>query len=206
MDIRWSDVESWRALWELGAKDAAGNVAHGDVLLENATNCYVRSDGVLTVVQGLSDAVIVTTEDAVLVVHQDHAQDVGRIVERLKAAKRYEGVSHNRIYRPWGFYEQLIQGERFQVKRIVVKPGSKLSLQKHFHRAEHWVVVAGTAIVTRDDEKMLLRENESVYLPLGCVHRLENPGKIPLLLIEVQSGGYLGEDDIVRIEDNYGRQ
>jgi mannose-1-phosphate guanylyltransferase/mannose-6-phosphate isomerase len=161
---------------------------------------------VLTVVQGLSDAVIVTTEDAVLVVHQDHAQDVGRIVERLKAAKRYEGVSHNRIYRPWGFYEQLIQGERFQVKRIVVKPGSKLSLQKHFHRAEHWVVVAGTAIVTRDDEKMLLRENESVYLPLGCVHRLENPGKIPLLLIEVQSGGYLGEDDIVRIEDNYGRQ
>ena len=206
MDIGWSDVESWRALWELGAKDAAGNVAHGDVLLENATNCYVRSDGVLTVVQGLSDAVIVTTEDAVLVVHQDHAQDVGRIVERLKAAKRYEGVSHNRIYRPWGFYEQLIQGERFQVKRIVVKPGSKLSLQKHFHRAEHWVVVAGTAIVTRDDEKMLLRENESVYLPLGCVHRLENPGKIPLLLIEVQSGGYLGEDDIVRIEDNYGRQ
>ena len=205
-DIGWSDVGSWSALWELGAKDAAGNVTHGDVLLENTANCYVRSDGMLTAVMGLTDAVVITTEDAVLVLHRDYAQDVKQIVERLRAAKRHEGVSHNRIYRPWGFYEQLIQGDRFQVKRIVVNTGNKLSLQKHFHRAEHWVVVAGTALVTRDDEQLLLRENESVYLPLGCVHRLENPGKIPLLLIEVQSGGYLGEDDIVRIEDTYGRQ
>ncbi|MDD2795024.1 mannose-1-phosphate guanylyltransferase/mannose-6-phosphate isomerase [Acidocella sp.] len=206
VDMGWSDVGSWNALWELGAKDNAGNVTHGDVLLENATNCYVRSDGMLTAVMGLTDAVVVTTEDAVLVLHRDHAQNVKQIVERLKAAKRPEGISHNRIYRPWGFYEQLIHGDRFQVKRIVVNPGNKLSLQKHFHRAEHWVVVAGTAIVTRGEEQLLLRENESVYLPLGCIHRLENPGKIPLLLIEVQSGGYLGEDDIVRIEDTYGRR
>ncbi|MDE8350037.1 MAG: mannose-1-phosphate guanylyltransferase/mannose-6-phosphate isomerase [Acidocella sp.] len=205
-DIGWSDVGSWDALWALGTKDEAGNVAHGDVLLQDARNCYVRSDGMLTAVLGVSDAVVVTTEDAVLVLHRDQAQNVKRIVEHLKASKRHEGHAHNRMYRPWGFYEQLIQGERFQVKRIYVNPGSKLSLQKHFNRAEHWVVVAGTALVTRDESEMLLRENESVYLPLGCVHRLENPGKIPLLLIEVQSGGYLGEDDIVRIEDNYGRQ
>ncbi len=201
----WSDIGSWSALWELGAKDAAGNVAQGDVLLENATDCYVRSDGMLTAVVGLKDAIVVTTEDAVLALHRDHAQDVKRIVDRLKAVKRHEGIAHNRMYRPWGFYESLIAGERFQVKRIVVHPGNKLSLQKHFHRAEHWVVVAGTAIVTREEEKIMLRENESVYLPLGAVHRLENPGRIDLELIEVQSGSYLGEDDIVRIEDNYGR-
>lgn len=205
VDIGWSDVGSWSALWELGKKDEAGNVALGDVLLEKSVNCYVRSDGMLTAVVGLEDVVIVTTEDAVLALHRDHAQDVKRIVEKLRAAKRHEGISHNRCYRPWGFYEQLIAGDRFQVKRIVVKPGSKLSLQKHFHRAEHWVVVAGTAMVTRGDEELMLRENESVYLPLGMVHRLENVGKIPLTLIEVQSGSYLGEDDIVRIEDTYGR-
>ena len=204
-DIGWSDVGSWSALWELGAKDENGNVAQGDVLLEQAANCYVRSDGMLTAVVGLSDAVVVTTEDAVLALHRDHAQDVKRIVESLQRMKRHEGISHNRCYRPWGFYEQLIAGERFQVKRILVHPGAKLSLQKHFHRAEHWVVVAGTALVTRGDEQLMLRENESVYLPLGCVHRLDNPGKIPLELIEVQSGSYLGEDDIVRIEDTYGR-
>jgi mannose-1-phosphate guanylyltransferase / mannose-6-phosphate isomerase len=204
-NIGWSDIGSWGALWELGDKDDAGNVAQGDVLLENATNCYVRSDGMLTAVVGLKDAVVVTTEDAVLALHRDHAQDVKRIVDRLKLAKRHEGISHNRCYRPWGFYESLISGERFQVKRIVVHPGNKLSLQKHFHRAEHWVVVAGTALVTREDEKIMLRENESVYLPLGSVHRLENPGRIDLELIEVQSGSYLGEDDIVRIEDTYGR-
>ncbi len=201
----WSDIGSWSSLWELGAKDVAGNVAQGDVLLENATDCYVRSDGMLTAVVGLKDAIVVTTEDAVLALHRDHAQDVKRIVDRLKAVKRHEGIAHNRMYRPWGFYESLIAGERFQVKRIVVHPGNKLSLQKHFHRAEHWVVVAGTAIVTREEEKIMLRENESVYLPLGAVHRLENPGRIDLELIEVQSGSYLGEDDIVRIEDNYGR-
>jgi mannose-1-phosphate guanylyltransferase/mannose-6-phosphate isomerase len=204
-DFGWSDVGSWQALWELGGKDAAGNVALGDVLLEAATNCYVRSDGMLTAVVGLTDAVVVTTEDAVLAVHRDHAQDVKAIVRRLRAAGRQEACSHNRCYRPWGFYESLISGDRFQVKRIVVKPGEKLSLQKHYHRAEHWVVVAGTAIVMRDADHILLRENESVYLPLGCTHRLENPGRIPLCLIEVQSGAYVGEDDIVRLEDTYGR-
>jgi mannose-1-phosphate guanylyltransferase/mannose-6-phosphate isomerase len=205
-DLGWSDVGSWDALWELGAKDAAGNVAIGDVMLEGARNCYARSDGMLSAIVGLTDVVLVTTEDAVIALHRDRAQDVKKIVERLKSAGRHEGVSHNRSYRPWGFYESLIQGDRFQVKRIVVKPGEKLSLQKHFHRAEHWVVVAGSAQVTRDAETMLVQENESVYLPLGCVHRLENPGRIPLTLIEVQSGSYLGEDDIVRLEDTYGRR
>ena len=204
-DIGWSDVGSWSALWELGAKDAAGNVTLGDVVLESAENCYVRTDGKLAAVVGLKDTVLVVTEDAVLAMHRDMAQDVKKIVDRLKAAGRTEATTHNRGHRPWGFYESLIQGDRFQVKRIVVHPGRQLSLQSHYHRAEHWVVVNGTARVTRDKEVMILRENESVYLPLGCVHRLENPGKIPLTLIEVQSGAYLGEDDIVRLEDTYGR-
>lgn len=204
-DLGWSDVGSWRTLWDMGAKDHAGNVAHGDVLLEQAQNCYVRSDDMLTAVIGLKDAVIVTTEDAVLAMHRDYAQDVKQIVDRLNTAKRDVGTTHNRCYRPWGFYESLTLSERFQVKRIVVRPGSKLSLQKHFHRAEHWVIVAGTALVHRDGEDILLRENESVYLPLGSVHRLENPGKIPLVLIEVQVGAYVGEDDIIRFDDTYGR-
>jgi mannose-1-phosphate guanylyltransferase/mannose-6-phosphate isomerase len=203
--IGWSDVGSWAALWELGNRDDAGNVAVGDVLLEDARNCYVRSQGPLVVVLGLEDAVVVADEDAVLAMPRSRAQDVKRIVDRLKAAKRKEASEHRRVYRPWGFYEGLITGERFQVKRIVVRPGGRLSLQKHFHRAEHWVVVNGTALVTRDAETLMVRENESVYLPLGCVHRLENPGRIPLALIEVQSGPYLGEDDIVRLEDVYGR-
>jgi mannose-1-phosphate guanylyltransferase / mannose-6-phosphate isomerase len=204
-DLGWSDVGSWSALWDLGLKDEAGNVAVGDVVLEGAENCYVRSDGMLAAVVGLKDAVVVVTEDAVLAMHRRHAQDVKKIVERLKAAGRPEAVAHNRTYRPWGYYESLIQGDRFQVKRIVVTPGRQLSLQSHFHRAEHWVVVNGTAKVTRDKDILMVRENESVYLPLGCVHRLENPGRIPLTLIEVQSGAYLGEDDIVRLEDTYGR-
>lgn len=204
-DLGWSDVGSWGSLWELGAKDAHGNVAVGDVLLEAAANCYVRSDGTLTAVVGLKDAVVVVTPDAVLAAHRDHAQDVKKVVDRLRAAGRNEAVAHNRVYRPWGFYECLIQGERFQVKRIVVDPGQKLSLQKHYHRAEHWVVVNGTALVTRDGEALMVRENESVHVPLGAVHRVENPGRIPLCLIEVQSGAYLGEDDIVRYEDTYGR-
>jgi mannose-1-phosphate guanylyltransferase/mannose-6-phosphate isomerase len=204
-DLGWSDVGSWSALWDLGHKDENGNVALGDVLLESSVNCYARSDGMLTAVVGLTDAIVVTTEDAVLAMHRDRAQDVKKIVERLRAAGRHEAAAHNRCYRPWGFYESLIAGDRFQVKRIVVKPGEKLSLQKHFHRAEHWVVVAGTALVMRDGEEVMLRENESIYLPLGTVHRLENPGRIALTLIEVQSGSYLGEDDIVRIEDTYGR-
>jgi mannose-1-phosphate guanylyltransferase/mannose-6-phosphate isomerase len=204
-DLGWSDVGSWGALWDLGTKDAAGNVALGDVVLEGAENCYVRSDGMLAAVVGLKDAVVVVTADAVLAMHRGQSQDVKKIVERLKAAGRPEAVAHNRMYRPWGYYESLIQGDRFQVKRIVVTPGGRLSLQSHFHRAEHWVVVNGTAKVTRDVETLMVRENESVYLPLGCVHRLENPGRIPLTLIEVQSGAYLGEDDIVRLEDTYGR-
>jgi mannose-1-phosphate guanylyltransferase/mannose-6-phosphate isomerase len=204
-DLGWSDVGSWSALWDLGSKDENGNVALGDVVLEGSENCYVRSDGMLAAVVGLKDAVVVVTEDAVLAMHRGQSQDVKKIVERLKAAGRPEAVAHNRSYRPWGYYESLIQGDRFQVKRIVVTPGRQLSLQSHFHRAEHWVVVNGTARVTRDAETLIVRENESVYLPLGCVHRLENPGRIPLTLIEVQSGAYLGEDDIVRLQDTYGR-
>ena len=203
--IGWSDVGSWAALWEIGEKDADGNVVKGPAHLVGAKNCYVRSEGMLTGVVGLDDAVIVVTDDAVLAMHRDRAQDVKKLVEKLRAAKLKQATEHRRMYRPWGWYEGLIQGDRFQVKQIAVRPGSKLSLQKHFHRAEHWVVVNGTAIVERDGERIMLRENESVYLPLGCVHRLENPGKIPLALIEVQVGSYLGEDDIVRIEDTYGR-
>ena len=203
--LGWSDVGSWSALWDLGEKDAAGNVALGDVLLEGAEDCYVRSDGMLAAVVGLKDVVVVVTKDAVLAMHRSQAQDVKKIVDRLKAARRPEAVAHNRRYRPWGYYETLFLGERCQVKRIVGTPGRRISLQSHFHRAEHWVVVNGTARVTRDAETLLVAEDESVYLPLGCVHRLENPGKIPLTLIEVQSGAYLGEDDIVRLEDTYGR-
>lgn len=203
--LGWSDVGSWDALWERLPKDRDGNAAVGDVVLEGAKNCFVRSDGVLTAVIGLDDVVVVVTNDAVLAMHRDRAQDVKKVVDRLRAAGRHEAVAHNRAYRPWGFYESLIQSERFQVKRIVVSPGQQLSLQKHYHRAEHWVVVSGSAVVHRDGEEMLVRENESVYLPLGSTHRLANPGRIPLTLIEVQSGSYLGEDDIVRLEDTYGR-
>lgn len=203
--IGWSDIGSWAALWEISAQDGAGNAASGPVELVDARNCLVRSEGIVTGVVGLQDAVVVVTDDAVLAMHRDHAQNVKALVEQLRAKGRKEATEHRRAYRPWGHYEGLILGERFQVKKIQVRPGAKLSLQKHFHRAEHWVVVSGTAIVRRDDEEILLRENESVYLPLGCVHRMENPGMIPLVLIEVQSGSYLGEDDIVRFEDTYGR-
>ncbi len=203
--LGWSDVGSWSALADIAPRDEAGNFALGDVVLEGSANCYARSDGMLTALLGVKDLVVVTTQDAVLVAHKSEAQNVKKIVDKLKAQKRPEAENHNRTYRPWGFYESLIQGDRFQVKRIVVWPGRQLSLQKHFHRAEHWVVVAGSALVTRNEEHLLVRENESVYLPLGCVHRLDNPGRIPLTLIEVQSGAYLGEDDIVRLEDNYGR-
>ncbi|MBB5693941.1 mannose-1-phosphate guanylyltransferase/mannose-6-phosphate isomerase, partial [Muricoccus pecuniae] len=204
-DLGWSDVGSWDALWQVSPKDGAGNATHGPVELLDARNCLVRSEGILTAVVGLEDVVVVATEDAVLALARDRAQDVKKLVDQLKAARRPEAGSHRRMYRPWGHYEGLIRGDRFQVKKILVRPGEKLSLQKHYHRAEHWVVVNGTAIVERDAERILLRENESVYLPLGSVHRLENPGMIPLTLIEVQSGAYLGEDDIVRFEDTYGR-
>ncbi len=201
----WSDVGSWASLWEIGAKDAEGNVTLGPVATLGARNCFVRSEGILTAVVGLEDVVLVVTDDAVLACPRSRAQDVKLMVDQLKAAGRKEATEHRKVYRPWGSYEGVAQGSRFQVKRITVRPGAKLSLQKHYHRAEHWVVVAGTAMVERDKERILLRENESVYLPLGCVHRLENPGMIPLTLIEVQSGPYLGEDDIVRLEDTYGR-
>ncbi len=204
-NIGWSDVGSWKTLSEISTKDSLGNVAIGDVLLENSKDNYARSDGVLTALLGVQDLIVVTTPDAVLVAHKDDSQNVKKIVERLKNAGRPEADSHNRTYRPWGFYESLIKGDRFQVKRIVVWPGQKLSLQKHFHRSEHWVVVTGCASVTCDAEIRLIQENESIYLPLGAIHRMENPGKIPLTVIEVQSGGYLGEDDIVRFEDTYGR-
>ncbi|MBR0651456.1 mannose-1-phosphate guanylyltransferase/mannose-6-phosphate isomerase [Roseomonas terrae] len=203
--IGWSDIGSWAALWEISGKDAGGNVSVGPVELVEAKNCFVRSEGIVTGVVGLEDAVVVVTDDAVLAMHRDRAQDVKKLVEQLKAHGRKEATEHRRAYRPWGHYEGLILGQRFQVKKIQVRPGAKLSLQKHFHRAEHWVVVSGTAIVRRDAEEIMLRENESVYLPLGCVHRMENPGMIPLVLIEVQVGSYLGEDDIVRFEDTYGR-
>ena len=203
--IGWSDLGSWGALWESGSKDARGNVATGPVEIVDSDGCFIRSEGIITGVIGLKDIVVVTAEDAVLVMPRDRAQDVKQLVDQLRRAGRKEATEHRRIYRPWGNYEGLIQGDRFQVKKIQVRPGQKLSLQKHFHRAEHWVVVNGTAIVHRDGEDIMLRENESIYLPLGCVHRLENPGMIPLNLIEVQVGAYLGEDDIVRIEDTYGR-
>ena len=205
VDIGWSDVGSWATLWEVGEKDASGNVLRGDVHVQAAENCYVRAEKRMVSVLGLSDAVVVETDDAVLVASKDEAQKVKDIVGRLDAAKRTEHVSHRRVYRPWGYYESIDAGDRFQVKRLMVKPGAALSLQMHHHRAEHWVVVSGTAKVTRGDEVTLVAENESTYIPIGTKHRLENPGKVPLHLIEVQSGGYLGEDDIVRFEDAYKR-
>ncbi len=203
--IGWSDVGSWSALAEVAPKDADGNFGLGDVVMEGTTNSYARSDGILTALLGVRDLVVVTTQDAVLVTHKDQAQNVKKVVDRLKKMGKAEADTHNRTYRPWGFYERLILGDRFQVKRIVVSPGHKLSLQKHYHRAEHWVVVAGCAAVTYDNEIKIVHENESIFLPLGTVHRMENPGKIPLTVIEVQTGPYLGEDDIVRFEDTYGR-
>ena len=199
----WSDIGNWDALWELMPKDIHGNVVTGEVFLDRARDCYVYAENCITTVIGVENIIVVVTNDAVMVVQRDCAQAVKTMVSRLIEKGHIEAEQHNKIYRPWGFYESLIHGDRFQVKRIVVKPGQKLSLQKHFHRAEHWVVVEGTALVTRETEHIIVRENESVYLPLGVLHRLENPGRIPLTLIEVQSGPYLGEDDIIRIEDDY---
>jgi mannose-1-phosphate guanylyltransferase/mannose-1-phosphate guanylyltransferase/mannose-6-phosphate isomerase len=205
VDMGWTDVGGWSALWDIGAKDSAGNVAVGDVVAEDSAGCYLRSEGPLVAALGVEDLVVVATPDAVLVTRKDRDQDVKRLVERLKALGHDAAHTPPQIHRPWGYYQSVHVGERFQVKRITVTPGGKLSLQKHFHRAEHWVVVNGTALVTRGDEQILLRENESVFIPLGTVHRLENPGRLPLNLIEVQSGPYLGEDDIVRFEDIYAR-
>jgi mannose-1-phosphate guanylyltransferase/mannose-6-phosphate isomerase len=205
LDVGWNDVGAWSALWEVGERDADGNVAQGDVLAEQTRNCYLRAGSRLLATVGVEDLVVVETPDAVLVAHRDRVQDVKAIVERLKDAGREESHSHRKVYRPWGSYDSIDAEDRFQVKRITVNPGAALSLQMHHHRAEHWVVVRGTARITRGDEVLLLSENQSTYIPLGTTHRMENPGKIPLELIEVQSGSYLGEDDIVRFDDVYGR-
>ncbi|WP_460803406.1 mannose-1-phosphate guanylyltransferase/mannose-6-phosphate isomerase [Microbulbifer agarilyticus] len=205
MDCGWSDVGSWSALWEVSEKDEQGNTSKGDVILEDSHNCYVQSDSKLIATVGLNDVVVVESDDAVLVAAKDRVQDIKKVVERLKAENRSEAQLHRKVYRPWGYYDSVDYGERFQVKRIVVNPGAQLSLQMHHHRAEHWIVVSGTANVTCGEKTFLVTENQSTYIPLGVVHRLENPGAIPLELIEVQSGSYLGEDDIVRLEDRYAR-
>jgi mannose-1-phosphate guanylyltransferase/mannose-6-phosphate isomerase len=205
MEASWSDVGAWDALWEIDAKDAAGNATHGDVELDDTRNSLVISQHRLVACVGVDDVVVVETADAVMVARRDCAQQIGPLVARLKAKGREECLAHRKVRRPWGSYDSIESGERFQVKRIVVDPGASLSLQMHHHRAEHWIVVRGTARVTRGEETFLLTENESTFIPLGTRHRLENPGKVPLELIEVQSGGYLGEDDIVRFDDVYGR-
>lgn len=205
VDIGWSDVGSWSALWKIGGKDDAGNVRSGDVVMEDSRGCYLRSDGPLVAALGVDDLVVIATSDVVLVTRRERDQDVNKLVARLRTNGHRAATETPTVHRPWGYYQSVHAGERFQVKRITVNPGAKLSLQMHYHRAEHWIVVNGTALVTRDDETLLLRENESIFVPLGCTHRLENPGKMPLNLIEVQSGPYLGEDDIVRIEDVYNR-
>lgn len=204
LDAEWNDVGSWSALWEVSDKDADGNACHGDVIALDCKDSYAYGNRLIAMV-GLQDVVVVETDDAVFVGHKDRVQDVKEIVGRIKREGRSEAAAHRKVYRPWGAYDSIDNGDRFQVKRITVKPGATLSLQMHHHRAEHWIVVSGTAEVTRGDEVILLSENQSTYIPLGVTHRLKNPGKLPLELIEVQSGSYLGEDDIVRFEDQYGR-
>jgi len=205
LENKWNDIGSWKSLWEVLPKDEKQNVCVGDVITEGVTNSYINSSKRLVAALGLSDVVIVETSDAVLVANKDKTQDIKKIVASLKALGREEHLTHSKVYRPWGSYESLVSGDRFQVKLIKVKPGAKLSVQMHHHRAEHWIIVRGTARVRKGDEYILLTENQSTFIPLGTVHSLENPGKIPLELIEVQSGSYLGEDDIVRLEDVYGR-
>ena len=201
----WNDVGSWAALWQIAEQDGDGNAHHGDVLARDCRNSLAWADGRLVALLGLDDVIVVDTADALLVAHRDKAQGVKDIVEALKRAGRPEASWHRKVYRPWGAYDSIDLGERFQVKRITVKPGATLSLQMHHHRAEHWIVVSGTARVTRGEDTFLLTENQSTYIPIGVTHRLENPGQLPLELIEVQSGSYLGEDDIVRFDDVYGR-
>jgi mannose-1-phosphate guanylyltransferase / mannose-6-phosphate isomerase len=205
VSIGWNDVGSWSALWEISGKDAAGNATYGDVIAVDVADSLVRTEGPLVAALGLRDVVVVATKDVVLAASRERTEDVRELVERLRRSGRAEHVAHTVVYRPWGSYEITDHGPRFRVKRLVVNPGHKLSLQMHHHRAEHWVVVQGTARVERKGETLLLGENESTYIPLGTTHRLENPGRIPLHLVEVQTGTYLGEDDIVRFEDAYGR-
>ncbi len=205
LDAGWSDVGSWSALWDLDQKDDQGNACQGDTILQDTHNSLVHAESKLVAVIGLDDVAIIETKDAVLVASKEKAQDVKKIVERLKADDCYEIKNHREVYCPWGHYDAIDIGKRYQVKRIMVKAGAKLSVQVHHHRSEHWIVVTGTAKITKGEDTFLLTENESTYIPVGVVHALENPGKIPLEMIEVQSGSYLGEDDIVRLEDQYGR-
>jgi mannose-1-phosphate guanylyltransferase/mannose-6-phosphate isomerase len=204
-NMGWSDVGSWDALWDHQPKDEQGNVTRGETFLYNSKNCYVNAEKRLVATVGVEDLVVVETADAVLVAHKAHAQDVKKVVDWLHLENRTEHQEHRKIYRPWGSYEGIERGERFQVKLLIVKPGEQSSLQMHYHRSEHWVVVSGTAEITVGDKVHLVAENESIYIPLGVQHRIHNPGRIPLHFIEVQSGSYLGEDDIVRSEDKYGR-
>ena len=205
LDCDWSDIGAWSALWDTGGKDGEGNVTHGDVVLDNTHNSYVRSQSRLVTTSGVNDLVVVETADAVMVADRHSVQDVKHIVSMLKSQQRSEADAHHRVFRPWGFYESLIVGDGFQVKRIVVNPGQQLSLQMHHHRAEHWVVVRGTAEVINGDQTMTLVKDQSTFVPVGAQHRLSNPGAVPLELIEVQTGSYFGEDDIVRFDDDYGR-
>jgi len=205
MDCGWSDVGAWSSLWEDGDKDSRGNVSTGDTILHNTQDSYIHSSSRLVTTVGIDNIVVVETPDAILVADKDQVQDVKAIVNTLRLEPREEVNSHTKVYRPWGSYESLVVAERFQVKRIIVNPGQTLSLQMHHHRAEHWIVVRGTALVTCGETESLLLEDQSTYIPLGTKHRLANKGVIPLELIEVQSGSYLGEDDIVRFEDVYGR-
>ncbi|GLZ85783.1 alginate biosynthesis protein AlgA [Metapseudomonas resinovorans] len=201
----WNDVGSWSSIWEVHEKDKDGNVTKGDVVVQDSHNCLVHGNGKLVSVIGLDDVVVVETKDAMMIAHKDRVQDVKKLVNKLDADGRSETQNHCAVYRPWGSYDSVDMGGRFQVKHITVKPGAQLSLQMHHHRAEHWIVVSGTAQVTCDDKVFLLTENQSTYIPIASVHRLANPGKIPLEIIEVQSGSYLGEDDIERLDDVYGR-
>ncbi len=205
LDAQWNDVGSWSALWDVIDKDDEGNAISGDVVTVDTNNCFLHSSTRLLTTVGVDGLVVIETSDAVMVVSKDNVQDVKAIVDKLKNQKRVESEMHRKVYRPWGYYDLIDEGERHKTKRIVVNPGAKLSVQKHHHRAEHWIVVKGTALVTSGGKECLLTENESTYIPLGIVHCLENPGVIPLEMIEVQSGSYLGEDDIIRFDDKYGR-
>jgi len=205
MDAGWNDIGSWSSLWDVTEKDSNGNVSQGDVVLQNSSNSYIRTDGKLVVAIGIDDLVIVSTKDALMVAHKNTVEDVKIIAQQLKTDSRSEWELHREVYRPWGKFDAIDSGDRYQVKRITVKPGAKLSVQKHKHRAEHWVVVSGTAKVTNGEKTFLMSENESTYIPAGAVHSLENPGQTDLEIIEVQSGNYLSEDDIIRLDDKYGR-
>jgi mannose-1-phosphate guanylyltransferase/mannose-6-phosphate isomerase len=206
LDVGWSDVGSWSSLFDVLPADEEGNVLQGDVMVHDTHDCYVHSTSRLVAAVGMEDHIIVETKDAILVAPKDRVQDVKDLVAKIKKSGRTESALHREVFRPWGSYDSVDSGERFQVKRLTIKPGAVLSLQMHHHRAEHWIVVQGAARITRNDETFLLAENESTFIPVGATHRIENPGKVPLHIIEVQSGSYLGEDDIVRFEDNYGRK